>query len=50
MTLPAPVDRPSAASESPYDPPVVLATFSKADLVEDLPEDLTPHIHTVQNS
>lgn len=50
MTLPAPVDHLSVALESQYDPPVVLATFAKADLVEDLPDDLTPHIHSVQDS
>lgn len=50
MTFSTPVDQPSAAPESHYDPPVVLATFAKLDLVEDLPEDLTPHIHTIQNS
>lgn len=50
MTLPAPVDHLSVASESQYDPPVVLATFAKADLVGDLPDDLTPHIHSVQDS
>ncbi len=33
-----------------YEPPVVLATFQKQDLAEDLPENLTPHIHAVQNS
>jgi hypothetical protein len=33
-----------------YEPPVVLATFQKRDLVEGLPENLTPHIHAVQNS
>ncbi len=37
MILPAPSDRPSAASESPYDPPVVLATFVRDELVKDLP-------------
>lgn len=33
-----------------YEPPVVLATFEKQALAEDLPENLTPHIHAVQNS
>lgn len=33
-----------------YEPPVVLATFQKQDLAEELPENLTPHIHAVQNS
>jgi hypothetical protein len=33
-----------------YEPPVVFATFQKRELVEDLPENLTPHIHAVQNS
>uniref|UniRef100_UPI003F49774B hypothetical protein n=1 Tax=Pseudonocardia sp. CA-138482 TaxID=3240023 RepID=UPI003F49774B len=33
-----------------YEPPVVLATFQKHDLAEDLPENLTPHIHAVQQS
>lgn len=35
MAIPNPVNRPSGASESAYDPPVVLATSHKADLVED---------------
>lgn len=50
MTLPAPVSQPPAAPEPPYDPPAVLATFAKSDLIEDLPEGLTPHIHTIVNS
>lgn len=33
-----------------YEPPVVLATFGKQDLAGDLPENLTPHIHSVQSS
>jgi hypothetical protein len=33
-----------------YEAPAVLAVFPKAGLVQDLPENLTPHIHTVQNS
>ncbi len=33
-----------------YEPPVVVATFQKQDLAEDLPENLTPHIHAVQSS
>jgi len=33
-----------------YEPPTVVATFSKESLARDFPEDLTPHIHTVQNS
>lgn len=36
--------------QAAYEPPVVLATFQKQDLAEDLPENLTPHIHAVQNS
>ncbi|WP_019852746.1 hypothetical protein [Actinopolyspora mortivallis] len=34
----------------PSERPAVVATFSKEDLVNDLPEVVTPHIHTVQNS
>lgn len=33
-----------------YEPPVVLATFRKEELAEQLPENLTPHLHAVQNS
>lgn len=33
-----------------YESPVMLATFQKQDLAQDLPENLTPHIHAVQNS
>jgi hypothetical protein len=33
-----------------YEAPTVVATFAKADLLEELPEDLSPHIHTIQNS
>lgn len=33
-----------------YEPPVVLAAFRKQDLAEELPENLTPYLHAVQNS
>jgi hypothetical protein len=33
-----------------YEPPVIVATFPKQDLAQELPENLTPHIHAVQNS
>lgn len=33
-----------------YEPPAVLATFDKDDLSAELPENLTPHIHAVQDS
>jgi hypothetical protein len=33
-----------------YEAPVVLATFAKQDLAEELPENLAPHLHAVQNS
>ena len=33
-----------------YEPPVVLAVFPKGDLAGELPENLTPHLHAVQNS
>lgn len=40
------------AREAPcaYEPPLVFATFQKRDLAEELPENLTPHIHAVQAS
>lgn len=41
-------DRPDAPGA--YELPVVLATFPKQDLAEDIPENITPHIHTIQNS
>jgi hypothetical protein len=30
--------------------PTVLATFPKSELVDDLPETITPHIHSSQSS
>lgn len=50
MSSPTPIDQTSVTREPVYEPPVVLATFAKADLVKDLPENLTPHLHSVQNS
>lgn len=38
------------AAQRAYEPPVVLATFQKRDLADELPENLTPHIHSVQSS
>lgn len=39
-----------SGARAAYEPPVVVAEFSKEDLVRELPENLTPHIHAVQNS
>lgn len=38
------------ATPAAYEAPMVVATFSKAGLLDDLPEDLAPHIHTIQDS
>lgn len=37
-------------TENGYEPPEVLATFPRQDLIDDLPENLTPHVHAVQSS
>lgn len=42
-------DRPQNAAQQ-YEPPTVVATFSRSALAADLPEDLTPHMHAVQSS
>lgn len=33
-----------------YEPPEVLATFSRGELAAYLPNEQMPHLHTVQNS
>ena len=33
-----------------YEAPAVMAVFPKDELIEELPEELAPHIHAVQNS
>jgi hypothetical protein len=33
-----------------YEAPLVVAAFPKDDLLDALPEDLAPHIHTIQDS
>lgn len=43
-------DAVTSAELEAYEPPAVLATFEKDDLSAELPENLTPHIHAVQNS
>lgn len=55
LMAPTPSESQSAAAmpeaaQRAYEPPVVLATFQKRDLAEQLPENLTPHIHSVQSS
>jgi hypothetical protein len=40
----------SPTAPAPYEAPLVVASFPKGDLLDALPEDLTPHIHTVQDS
>jgi len=33
-----------------YEPPVVLVGLEQEQLAGSVPEDLSPHVHTVQNS
>lgn len=33
-----------------YEPPRIVASFPKQELEQDLPENLTPHLHAVQAS
>jgi hypothetical protein len=35
---------------SVYEPPAVLATFPKDELVAELPEDIEAHMHAVESS
>jgi hypothetical protein len=44
------MESPSTAPATEYEPPTIVATFPKTDLVGELPEDLTPHVHATQNS
>lgn len=37
-------------TERPYEPPVVLASVSQAEVSEMVPDDLSPHVHTSVNS
>lgn len=47
-TTPATVRPHGGASD--YERPMVVATFPKCDLANELPEDLAPHVHATQNS
>ena len=38
------------AAHAPYEAPLVVASFPKGELLDALPEDLAPHIHTIQDS
>lgn len=40
----------NTVNRTAYEAPVVVAAFPKQELEQDLPEDLAPHIHAVQNS
>ncbi|MBB5157285.1 hypothetical protein [Saccharopolyspora phatthalungensis] len=42
-------DRPQNGAHG-YERPTIVATFAKSDLADELPEDLTPHVHATQNS
>lgn len=33
-----------------YESPMIVASFAKDELTDQLPADITPHIHAVQNS
>ncbi len=33
-----------------YEPPVVIASFPKGELVADLPENIEAHMHAVESS
>lgn len=53
MSAVAADDQTSAGAPDPqeaYEAPAVVATFAKQDLADHLPENLTPHVHAVQNS
>ncbi|WP_156959415.1 hypothetical protein [Nocardia sp. BMG51109] len=39
-----------SASSRRYYPPVVVASFARSELANQLPEIITPHIHTSQSS
>ncbi len=39
-----------ASQPVPYEPPTVLAEFTRDDLAAYLPEGLMPHLHAIQNS
>ncbi|MBF6339791.1 hypothetical protein IU450_28450 [Nocardia abscessus] len=38
------------AAKGSYDPPVVVASFARTELADELPQIITPHIHTSQSS
>lgn len=39
-----------SAGRSGYQPPVVVASFARSELADELPENITPHIHSSQSS
>lgn len=41
---------PRRSRKSNYESPAVIASFARSELAEDLPEVITPHIHSSQSS